>query len=359
MWRGEDKAASDKSLAGTAQHDAAEEHIDIDDPKLTDREAEAVAMCKNYRDQIIAKYPGCIVLKEAYLPVDDCQITDQRGEVFIGTTAGYLDVGIVSADLTEAEILDWKFGDWSVEPAETNLQGISYLLGLFKKYPTLKKITVHFVMPHREEIDVHTFTSDQFPALLLRVKTVVARAYTAQTRGDFGACNLMTPCCLFCGNKGTCSKVAAYALKVGNKYAPIKVPEHVTPSLFTDPKTATQSMEVAQLMEAWAKAIRAQITAKTIEDDAWLPEGYKLKSRADTEVVNDAKLKELLAAAGVTEARIDGCKKFNLTAMNKAISDTLPRGEKEKGVDAFRANGIAQGALAKEAPIYFLERCKT
>lgn len=355
----DEKKVSQKSLDGTAQHDAAEEHVNIDDPALTDTQAGAVAMCKSYRDGIIAKYPGAIVIKEEYLPVDDCRITNSRGVVFHGTTAGYLDVAILSADKKRAEILDWKFGAWSVEPAENNLQGMAYLLGLYHKFPTLEEVTVHFVLPHREEIDVHTFKKPQFEEMLLRVKTVVARAHFAQTKGDFSACKVMTPCCMFCGNKAICDKLAETVLKVGNKYSPVKIPENVTPSLFLDPKTATQSMEIAQLMEAWAKAVRAQITAKSIEDDAWTPDGYKLKSRADSEIVDQAKFVALLKSLGVTDARLEQCKKFNLTATNKAVADLNPRGEKEKAVIKFREQALLDGALVKESPIYFLERNRT
>ena len=253
-------------------------------------------MCKSYRDQILARYPGGEVLKEVYLPIDASKIFF-KGESFVGTTAGYIDVAVISADQKTAEIIDWKFGAWSVEPAKNNLQGIAYLLGLLFRVPTLEAITVHFVMPHRDEIDFHTFQRADFADLHLRVSTVVARAHFAQTSGNFDRCNVMSPCCLFCGNKGTCTKVAEFALKVGKKYSALHVPENVTPSLMNNSAHAKQSMEVAQLLEAWGKAVRAQITARAIEEDVWLPEGYKLRARTASEITDWRRVVEMAKAA--------------------------------------------------------------
>lgn len=358
-WENESKGDTEASLAGTRQHDAAENHVDIDDPALSDHEAEAVATCKRYRDQVVAKYPGGFLLKEVYLPVDARTLLDKAGNKFAGTTGGYVDFAVVSADEKSAEILDWKFGLWSVEPAENNLQGIAYLLGLFFIHPKLEQVTVHFCMPHREEIEVHTFTRDQFDALMLRVKTVVARAEEARRNGDTSKATPSTSACLFCAKKGTCQALAAVTLRVGKKYAPIKVPENLTPSLFSDPKEAKVAMELAQLMEAWAKAVRAQITTRSIEDEAWMPEGYKLRSRADNSVKDWRKVLNFARKAGVPAAAIRAALTVRMTPINKAVQDAAPRGSKTQAADDFRDVLLQEGALEKEQPIYFLERLKT
>lgn len=346
------------SLRGTAQHNAAEDHVDIDDPSLEDHEAEAVADCKRYREQLIEKYPGGTVLKEVYLPIDDKKIFF-NGVHHDGTSAGYIDLAVISKDQTVAEIADWKFGRWSVEPAENNLQGIAYLLGLVHRYPSLKMVTVHFVMPHREEIEIHTFTHDQFESLYLRVVTVVARAHFAQTSGNYDTCKPMAPSCLFCGNKATCTSLAKLVLKVGHKYSPLDVPASVTPSTFADVAQSSLTMTLAQLMEAWGKAMRAQITARTIEDDAWHPDGYKLVSRANREVADEAKLVEMAMKEGLTAAHIEQCKSISMTPLYKAIRDRASRGDKKAAEQAFREKLIEDGCLVEGNPTIFLERIKT
>lgn len=347
------------SRAGTKQHDAAEEHVDIDDPTLSDKEAEAVAMCKSYREQLISKHPGGETLKEVYLPVDDKKIVF-AGKVWEGTTAGYVDLAVVSADKKHADIADWKFGLWSPEPTANNLQGIAYLLGLYFKYPSLEEITVHFVMPHREELDTHTFTCDQFQALYLRVCTVVARAIEAQSKDDPTlSCTALLPTCLWCAEIGKCAKVTAFALKVGHKYHAPSVPEQLNPSLITDPKQATKAMEVAQLMEAWSKAVRAQITARVVEDDAWMPEGYVFRDRTDCEMPDWKKVEEFAKTKGISQAAIDEAKSMAVTPLNKAISDNAPRGSKKEAMAAFKKEMIDKGLLVPKPTIYFLERIRS
>lgn len=348
----------DASLRGTAQHNAAEGDVDLDDPTLEDHEAEAVADCKNYREQIIAKYPGGTVLKEVYLPIDNKQFTF-NGVIWLGTTAGYIDLAVVSATQTEAEIADWKFGLWSVEKAENNLQGIAYLLGLFKLYPKLEKVTVHFVMPHREEVEVHTFTRDEFEGLYLRVCTVVARALAAQTSGNFDACKPMAPSCLFCGNKATCTSLAGFVLKVGKKFAPLQIPTDINPTTFNKVEEASMTMTVAQLMESWGKAMRRQITERTIEDEKWNPENYVLRQRANREIVNSDRVVEMAKARGVSDKVLEGCWDITLTPVFKAIRDTKGRGEKEAAESDFREALISDGCLTEKPPTIFLERLKS
>src|SRR5262245_5402353 len=125
---------------GTRQHNAVE--TQTDDPKLLDYRAAAVVDCIKFAEERFKAFPGGTMLKEAYLPVDDEHILnpdwvtwqqnpkalkkDEPRRLFLGTTAGFADVAIVSKDETEGEVIDWKFGRNAVEEASNNLQGISY-----------------------------------------------------------------------------------------------------------------------------------------------------------------------------------------------------------------------------------------
>ena len=357
LYKSEDKE-TEKSLAGTKQHDATEdENTSLDDPKLNDEEAEAVDACRKFRDAIIKKYPGGSHEQESYLPMDDANLTID-GQTWEGTTAGYLDFYCLDASQTVAEICDWKFGLWSVEPTENNLQGIAYFLALVFRYPSLKTVTVHFVCPHQNCVDSHTFTSDQFDALRLRVKTVVSRALAAR-KSSTPTCTATVSTCLFCANKGTCLTLAKFALKVGHKYAPVEVPENVTPSLMTDPASSTQLCGIADLMGAWAKAVRAQLTAHAIDNEDWLPEGYVLRSREANKILDWKKVRAAAAAAGVTEAQLDEAMRITWEGIDKAIMDMTPRGGKKTAVQSFKDGLIQQKIVEKEKPVIFLERLKT
>lgn len=368
------EAASEKSKRGTAQHDA----VDRDDMTgLEDAEAEAVASCMQYFQALVDKYPGGKVINEEYLPIDDEVMVTQeewlpnpeaepvlRNRNWTGTSAGYLDRSVISFDETEAEICDWKFGAWSVPDAKTNLQGITYLLGVFKRYPKLQKVTVHFVMPHRDEITVHTFTRDDFPALYTRVVTVVRRA--EEHRKDIAArgvealknCTPTTGTCVFCAHVGKCPLATEIALKIGKKFAPILIPDNADPMLFSDPAQARLAMDLAGFIQAWAKGTRSEITNRAIENLDWMPEGYQLRQRADTEIKNPERAIEEAIAWGAPEEKLDEAWELGVTKLMTAVRAGAERGSKESREAEFRKYLLGLGITEKNAPTVFLEKEK-
>lgn len=322
----ENKASRD----GTRQHDAVDKGED--DERLSDQQAEAVADCLRYTNDIAAKYPGGTVIKEDYLPVDDLRIpyltwSGEQKEI-VGTTAGYLDFAVVSADGKRAEIVDYKFGKWAVEPAENNTQGMAYLRGLLVRYPDLESCTVHFVMPHRDEIEVHTFNRSEFPALYLRIRTIVLRSIEARRNGDFSKATPNIGACVFCANIGRCDAVAKFALVIGNKFSPLQVPEEINPSLLRDAKDTGGGLRVAAVIEAWCKAYRAQASAKAISEEGFVPDGYILVASSDREIVDKDKFREI-ARQYLTDEEIETATKISITPIEDLIRGKAPRGFKD------------------------------
>jgi hypothetical protein len=339
--------------AGTLQHDAAEKGLD--DPRLSDAQAAAVAQCKAFCDDLASKFPGATVLNEQYLPVDDEVIWAndppplRSRSKFLGTTAGFMDWGLVTADGLHGELVDYKMGQHAVEEASNNLQGVSYALGLFKKYPTLRDVTVTFLLPYRDEVDQHTFDMTNALALLLRIKTVVHRAIEAKRAGDFLTARPSVSACSFCGALGTCPKVAELALHVGRKYRPIDVPKNLTPSMMLDPKDVGLGLQLAMVLKAWAEAYRAQATQKTIMDDKFVPEGYRLVSSVKRSV---RKARELVETAKefLPEDQwplLEALFEVPLGPVEKLISVAAPRGSKEDTVEEF-GRIILEAGLVEE-----------
>lgn len=356
-WTGEESTNTEASGAGTMQHDAVENETVHDD--LNDDQAEAVLKCIEFGKERAKLYPGCTLIKEDYLPIDDKTVTDASGKQFKGTTGGYCDLSIISADRRTAEIIDYKFGKWSVQDSETNPQGIAYLLGLLKRFPTLEEVNVWFLLPHRDEIDTATFKRSQFESLRLRINTIVARAQHAKKEGDTSKANPTLSACLFCGNKGHCKALAGFALQVGKKYSPLSIPDQLTPTLMGESAHAKDTLGVAQLLEAWGKAVRAQITRRCVESETWIPEGYKLRSREDKSVLDWKKLLKLAKAAGVSRADRREAFSVKMTPINNAIMAKAERGDKKRALADFHDQLISEGALEKEQPIYFLKRIET
>jgi len=199
-----------------------------------------------------------------------------------------------------------------VEPAPTNLQGWTYALGLLNKFPTLEEIEVHFFLPHRNEVTTAVFKRAEFEAMYLRIRTVVHRAKQAKSeltaaKTEVGVADALSKCkattssCLFCANVGRCPRVAELVIQVGKKYAPTIIPDCVSPSLLSDPAQVKAGLEIAQLAATWAKSYRTYATAKAIEDESFMPEGYRLKQKSERELKDKKKAEEIAKQCGLTE----------------------------------------------------------
>jgi hypothetical protein len=358
------------AVRGTLQHEGVELWVGEgkDDLRLNDIEAAAVKDCVSYARMVLDKAgKGARLVTEIYVPIDSLKVlgrgSDNRVRHFVGTTAGYLDLAILNADCTEADLLDWKFGAWDVEPAETNRQFHAYLLGLLKLYPTLRKVRVHIVMPHRDELDKHEFNRSEFPGLLLEIKTIVSRAVNVRTfagdtaKIDWAKANPTVSGCLFCAHKGHCDKLAEVALSLGKKFAPLQVPADITPSTIRDPKNAGLGVQVASVVKAWAEAYRAQATLKTVETKDFVPEGYTLVKSVKRQIVDKSKLLEV-ARQFLSPQEIEAALEVTLGPLDDAVSTKAPRGSKQDAVDTFSELLKQAEAIKDGDPIYSLRLAK-
>jgi len=288
-------------------------------------------------------------LKEVYLPVDDKVFEDGA----VATTAGYVDRVLINYDETYAEMFDWKFGMWPVEDAEDNLQGISYTLGLFRKFPRLRKVRFFFKQPLLGVTSDHTFSVEDVPALYLRVQTVVARAREAKRAGDFSMANPAVPVCQFCSRLGTCPKVAALAIKVGQKFHPIDVPAEISPSLIQDPAQTALGLRLCNVLKVWCDAFKRQITDRVLRGDCPLPPGQRIQEMSKREIVDQAKMKTI-ALRYITEAEWQQTLDTSFGAVEDLISEHAPRGQKEATVKEFQQALLDSGAVKTGDKFSFL-----
>lgn len=348
------------ALVGTRQHNAVDQ--ELDDPKLADYRIAAVADCIRFCEERAEHYPGGTILKEVYLPIDDRWVPNRDcSEWFRGTTAGYLDWSIISADQKKAEIIDWKFGNNAVEEASNNLQAFGYVLGLFRQFPSLEWVKVSFVMPHIDLISTHTFTRNDFETMRLRVCTVVDRAIEAAQRPeDFSLATPNSSSCLFCGLVGKCPKVAEIALKLGKKYRPLEIPQQVNPSLVSDPSDVSLGIQLAAVVAVWAEAFRRQATAKAVEDLDFVPEGYTLVESQKRIVKQARQLGEIAKTFLPPEQHkfVDDLYDVPIGKLEELISTFAPRGHKESTVEEFGQVSLDKGALELGTPFQFLRQSR-
>lgn len=371
------------AVAGSIQHNMVEGRTD--DARASDKHADAVAQCILFAEEQAANFPGGIHIQEVYLPVDDNVIvvdvarieqfdihTDDgqvspgfrgapRREVFDGTTAGFLDYAILSADKTDGVIIDWKFGMNAVTEASTNLQGIAYMLGLKRMFPTLMRCKVIFMQPHIDELSEHTFNLSNIDELYLRIRTVVGRAVDASLRpNDFSMANPNIGTCLFCNLVGKCPAVANLVIQLGKKYKPLSVPENVNPTTISDPKDVDMGIRLADIVKTWAEAFRRQATEKTIENSDFVPEGYVLVSSTKRKVLNPRMIGDIAKTFLPPEMHkdIEALYDIPLGGCEELIEMAAPRGQKEKTSDLFGAKILEAGAVEMGLPFASLRQSK-
>ena len=354
-----------RALAGTKAHRVTE--TAEDDHTLSDDDAEAAAECMDFYNQRkqsmlergiesivgVRETPLIQELTETYLPVDD-ELIEYSGIVFQGTTAGYFDRAIIDHTGKYAEAFDWKFGQWGIEKCENNLQAISYVLGLFKKFPALESIRFFFKQPALQLVSEHVFSRSEIPALLLRVKVVVARARAARAWGDFRTANPVIPACLFCRHVGVCPKVTEFACRVGSKFAPLKIPESVTPSMIQDPQNTGLGMQLAQVLKVWSDAFRS-VTADRVLRGAPLPDGYELRSRDGSRKVIDEPGFKKIALGILSESEYQTATDVSIGAVEKLIGDKMPRGSKKEAIQKFKTDLETAGVVERGSPACFLQ----
>ena len=350
---------SEAAERGTLQHDAADQETIPDE--LDDAEAEAVLRVL----EMVEKYKtdpehgsDVEVLKEHKWPIDDAKIRDADGDVWTGTTAGFADVVLVSPSKEFADVIDWKFGKNAVESADNNTQGISYALGVVhvfrKRGVRIRRVRVTFYSPHIKDFTSHTFEEADFPALYLRIKTVVARSLATQKAiakdpGNLKHYTPTVPGCMFCGRIGTCEAVAKFALGVSEKYKPLGIDTNdVNYYDLTSPSKAREALGASDTLTEWAKQVRQRLTAYAISHPDWTPEGYQLSTSYPRKVVDAAEVERIAVDEfGVPTEVVAGAKKLPLTPIEKYIKSQAPRGEKEAAVEAFGAALDQAGATQK------------
>lgn len=347
----------ERAIAGTLAHEVTESRED--NQRLSDEDSEAAAECLDFYDGRVRlfheerqlalignPYPESveevIELREVYLPIDDCVFADANA-----TTAGYVDRAVISHDRVYAELFDWKFGFWPVEKAENNLQGISYALGLFKKYPRLLRVRFFFKLPHQHMLTEAMFTRAQVPELYLRVQAVVARARAARQSGDFATANPMIPACNFCANIGKCPRVLEFACKVGSKFYPIEIPEHITPTMAQDKHNTKLMLRLCAVLKIWSESAKRQTTDRILRGDADLPDGFVIASKTPRKLVNNKLYREITERFLTAEELrpLDADNPLTFTAIESAINDKSPRGQKKATIERFRNSLESEGAV--------------
>lgn len=344
------EGTSEAAEAGTRCHEAVEKYV-LGKPRkawakgLTDEQLEAVQLCIQYlKDARAARSKEHELLQEHYWPV---------GNESDPTTAGYADIVLVDRIQREADVIDWKFGIGEVDDAETNPQGIAYALGVFQKFLSLERVTVHFVCPFQDLITTHTFTREEVLMQELRIRTIVARAEdpASPPRPSAGVC-------IWCAHKATCTPLHNFALRISSKHTELVLPTEIRPSHVYDPEYLAMGQEIAGVMEAWAKAWKQHATNLAVTEGVEIP-GYEVANVAKRSIKDIRQVLITARAAGVTDDQLNELLNLPITKLETLVKDCAPEGTtKKEYLEHFQAALDEVGATQLGQSFAFLRKAR-
>lgn len=347
--------ASAASEAGTLQHEAVDApDLDkfADEHGMTDEQVEMVRFCRAEKDDVkhqLAELAGCrvedlLVITEERVAVDDEVLPDGTKH----TSAGFLDFAVVSPCKRFAALVDWKFGQWKVSEASENLQGIAYLLGLVRRFPTLEAVYVEFFMPYLGPwTSSHVFRSEEFPGLYARVCRAVLTALA--NRGKTENCEARPLTCSFCANLASCTLAGGLFGMVTSKLNDkLEEPPQLNALLIKNPEDGAKLMKFARVAGSWAEGVRRQLSLLASDNEAFIPEGYVLRVQNDRLLKDQDRMVELLQSLGVPADAVDAARKLGLTDSEKLLKSILPRGEKEARTKEVFKQAEADGIIGRE-----------
>ena len=188
-----------------------------------------------------------------------------------------------AADRELAHVLDWKFGKTPVEHAQTNAQGIDYAYRVFLKFPEIKRVQVHFVMPRLRDVTWHEFTrEDDFPVLRERILEIHRR------RND--PFKLPTPnlekACAYCDLKAKCPALGQTAVALTKRFNLLPLPESFSPEAPRTPEERGMAQDVADLLIKWGEAVKSQNTQAVLNGAE--ADGYRVQSRKGNTSVQES-----------------------------------------------------------------------
>lgn len=355
-----------RTIAGTRSHNVIDSGED--DPLISDEDAVAVAECLDFVDKRRALMEEeaaaarqaapdanfqVTELKETHLSVDDLVFLDGT----LSTTAGYVDRVLINYNLTYAELFDWKFGMWIVETAENNVQGIAYVLGLFRKYPTLQSIRLFFKQPHLDHVSDHTFFRADFDKLYLRIQVIVHRAREGRAKAakdDFSTAKPYVPVCNFCGDLGRCTAVCGFACNVSKKFHPVEFPESIDPAFVQHPDQMAALLRMSQVLKVWCDSVKQWITNRIMRGDAEMLAGYRLETRQGRREIVDPVVFKQVALRFMTESQYSDCLNASFGPLEDIITEMAPRGHKTARVQEFDDALEQSGAVARKPGYSFL-----
>ena len=228
------------------------------------------------------------------------------------------------------DLVDFKFGYGEIDEPDINIQGIAYGIGGIDKYPAAKTLTVHFLIPRRDEVLTHTFTREELEAQRDRLKLIIERALLNEP--DLSP---NTESCKYCGVRARCPALASKLLPIAKKYAStakafeVSLYEDMSPANIEDPEMLNKMMQVAAVVDNWGSAVKKESLRRAVEEGVEYTD-FDLHYRRPSFTFKGEEMVALFDAAShlLNDDELARTCKTSVNELAKALAAKLPRGEK-------------------------------
>ncbi len=310
---------------------------------LTDEQSALVMQCIEVLDSESIGYPT------RYLEV--------KLSILDGYTYGTADVVLVSADGRKARIVDWKFGQHSVDRAASNFQARCYALGVLEMFPTVEDVEAIFFSPRLGDKHRGSFNRMRDRRFLEAVVRAVIEKANNHTDADLYPTENV---CQYCKVRGTCPVLTSQNLVIAKRYAPLEVLDgEIHSSEVTDPAYMAKMYAVASIAEKWASSVKAH--AKEMVMSGQPIPGYVLRERRGVrKVVNPLAAFQAVADLVVDldpHALIAECT-VPVAALEKLATEGLDKNERAERVAKLNQALSDAEAVEEGATIVYLQKSK-
>lgn len=275
FWQ-EPMQKSEAAEEGDRLHEAVEKRdlSLLDDPE----QKEAASQCLTYIRQLAPNIGG---------PGNMLQVDTVYEEMWLESDIGKkgrADLIILPAvDRKLAHLVDFKFGKQPVEHAATNAQGVDYAYRVFRKFPDIERVQVHFIMPRQKDVTFHEFTREvDFPKMrdrILKIHQAVNDPFKKPTPN-------LDKACQYCSLKGRCPALSENAVSLARRFDLLPVPEDFAPHAPRTPEERGLAQELADLLIKWGEEVKS-LNTKAVLDGAEA-DGFRVQTRRGNTSVSDS-----------------------------------------------------------------------
>jgi len=241
---------------------------------------------RKWTDEVDYLYVFCARSIDKYLAKADELFLEQTVEIRVDTrvvTWGHFDVLIRIG--TAGILIDWKFGQIPVLPADENRQGFAYAVGALQKWYNLQRVGIVFVQPRLQWVS--RFMVERKDAFKYQqiVQEVVEAAERFSGTDDPHDAELLNPgsACTYCARAANCSAFLNKLQVAAPRFGALPAPQDFRLDAIDTPEKAAVAYAWAAFLDDKLDEVKARCRALAEQNGGEIscpsPDGHPLRYR--------------------------------------------------------------------------------